>query len=463
MREVVAMSKEYLETLSPDANRDQGLALEVGETHLLLARAQGICIASNSAQRTEADVSLRKANVFVEPILSANPHNRKALLTAARISHDRMTVADNERRNDEAVAEARKTVGYLDRLLDLGELSSAESDKASELFYEIALFHKNMHLAEDGIRYARRSIEISRSSPNAQLRLSLSLSMLADLLRLTGDLEGALAAIKESRANLEKVDFPNDTERRASWSRVLGREGKILGVAGGISLNRPDEAIPVFQRAFDLIEEWTQSDREDAWSRLLFVTAGRELGDTVRLRDPQRALAIYDHALRRLGEIKDHPEARRGEVEILSGSAYALRRLNRSNEAQDRIATAFRLLRKVNDYPADRIAPYSAAYEALRASGDHLAETGQPQHALPIYEDLLDKVMVSKPDVQNDLAHALALSQIYGSLAALYRHSGQSNRGKEIAALRSELWSHWDRKLPNNSFVRRQLEAAGTH
>jgi hypothetical protein len=121
------------------------------------------------------------------------------------------------------------------------------------------------------------------------------------------------------------------------------------------------------------------------------------------------------------------------------------------------------LLRKVNDYPADRIAPYSAAYEALRASGDHLAETGQPQHALPIYEDLLDKVMVSKPDVQNDLAHALALSQIYGSLAALYRHSGQSNRGKEIAALRSELWSHWDRKLPNNSFVRRQLEAAGTH
>jgi tetratricopeptide (TPR) repeat protein len=143
---------------------------------------------------------------------------------------------------------------------------------------------------------------------------------------------------------------------------VLGREGKILGVAGGISLNRPDEAIPVFQRAFDLIEEWTQSDREDAWSRLLFVTAGRELGDTVRLRDPQRALAIYDHALRRLGEIKDHPEARRGEVEILSGSAYALRRLNRSNEAQDRIATAFRLLRKVNDYPADRIAPYSAAY-----------------------------------------------------------------------------------------------------
>jgi hypothetical protein len=75
---------------------------------------------------------------------------------------------------------------------------------------------------------------------------------------------------------------------------------------------------------------------------------------------------------------------------------------------------------------------------------------------------LLEKVMASKPDMRNDLRHALAISQIYGSLAALYRRSGQRDRGKALSALRVELWHHWDRKLPNNSFVRRQLEAART-
>jgi serine/threonine protein kinase len=461
MHEIVAMSQEHLEALAAEARTDRGLALEVGDAYSLLARTQGISMASTSGQRTRAGESLRKANFFVEPALSASPADRKALLTAARISHDRMVLAESERRNGEAVAEARRAGAYLERLLGLGGLSAAESEIASGLLYGIALSCKNQHLAEDGIRYARRSIEISRSLPNGHLRLSLGLSMLADLLRrFRGDLEGALLAIREARANLDQARFTSEKERRSAWCRVLGREGKILGVPGGISLNRPDEAIPVLQKVFDLLEEWTQADQEDAWSRLLFVSVGRELGDTLRLQNPQKAVAVYDHALRRIREVGNNADARRGEAELLAASTYALRRLNRFEQAQDRIDTAFGLLAETNDYPAGRVVPHEAAHAALRALGDHLAGTGQPQEAAEVYEDLLGKMMASKPDLHNDLPHAVALSQIYGSLAALHRRNGRPDRAEALSTLRLELWHHWDRKLPNNGFVRRHLKTA---
>jgi tetratricopeptide (TPR) repeat protein len=371
-----------------------------------------------------------------------------------------MVLADNERRNGEALAEARRAVGYLDRFLSLGEPSAVESDIVSDLFYNIALLHKNHYLPADGIRYARRSVETSGASHKAALRRSLALSMLADLLRRSGDLEGALLAIREARADLDKASFPSETGRRAAWCRVLGRESKILGVPGGISLNRPDEAIPLLQKVFDLLEEWAQLEREDAWSRLLFASVGRELGDTLRLRSPQRALAVYDHALQRLREVGDNTEARRGEVELLASSAYVLRSLNRIGEAKDRIDTAFHLLAGTNDYPADRVLLHEGAEAALRAWGDHLADTGDPERAAEVYENLLSKVMATKPDSLNDLPHAVGLSRIYEPLAALHRRNGHRERGESFSALRLNLWQHWDRRLSKNVFVRRQLESA---
>jgi tetratricopeptide (TPR) repeat protein len=435
------------------------LALEVGHAYSALARSQGINMAATSGNRKEAEESLRKASTFMAPVLSADPDNRKALLTTAKISHDRMMIAESERRNEEALAQAREAVRYLDRLQARGELSAAESDTAAELFHNIALLHKNHHLPDDAIRYARRSIELSRSSPDAEVRLSEALSMLADLLRLTGDLDGALLTIREARARLENATFRSETERRSSWCRVLGREGKILGTAG-ISLNRPDEAITVLQQVFEVLEEWTQQDRNDAWSRLLFASVGRELGDTLRLRDPQRALAVYDHALRRLGEITDNDQARRGEVELLAGASYSLRRLNRIDHAKERLDTAFRLLAETNDYPAEAVVPHEAAYAALRALADHHSETGNPQRAAGIYQELLGKILNTKPDPLTDLRHALAFSEIYGSLGAIYRRMGEVEKEREFSELRLELWNHWDRKLPNSRFVRRQLESS---
>ena len=96
-------------------------------------------------------------------------------------------------------------------------LSPTESATASELFYEIALAQKNLNLAGEAIRNAERSIEAARTSPTPDLRLSFGLSLLADLFRITGDLEAAAATVGESRKHLESVRFPNEIERRSAW------------------------------------------------------------------------------------------------------------------------------------------------------------------------------------------------------------------------------------------------------
>jgi hypothetical protein len=51
------------------------------------------------------------------------------------------------------------------------------------------------------------------------------------------------------------------------------------------------------------------------------------------------------------------------------------------------------------------------------------------------------------------------LASLYQSLASLYRRTGDTAKAETMAAQRIDLWRQWDRKLPNNTFVRRQLQA----
>ena len=459
-QEIVAMSTEYLEALGAEARTDRDLALEVGEAYCLLARVQGVSFNATADQHAQAEESLRIAETFVQPELSAGPNSPKALMIAARISHHRTIIAQANHRTAEIGTHSRRCVRYLNRALELGELSESEKVTAAQLLNDLSLVHKNLHRYGEAIHYARRSIEVARSLPNPELRLIQGLGTLTNLQRLTGDLEGALRTVQEARNHLEVAHYPSDRVRRSLWAMVLSREGKVLATASGLSLGRPNDAIPLFQKAFHLIEEWTQEDPDDAWSRLLFATLGPDFGNIVRETDPGKALALYDHSLLRLREVKNNREARRGEAEVLAGSSYALRQLNRFDESRQRVYAAVRLLAETKDYPADRIAPHDPADVVLRAFAEHFAATGETQKASLIYQDLLDKIMMSKPDPHDTLSHAVALSGIYGALAALQRSRGLPDRGAAYAQLRLQLWRHWDRKLPGNQMIHRQLESA---
>jgi len=459
-QEIVAMSKEYLEGLGVEAHADPDLALEVGTAYTALARVQGVPNRQNLGEYAEAEESLIKAESFIDAVLTASPQNRSALLKSAEVNHDRMILADNAHRHEAVLDHARKAAARVDGVLALGSTSSYEMRRAALIFGNIALVHKNQHLYEDSVRYARRSIEVAGTVPTLQQFVGSALSVIADSLRYLGDLDGALKAIREARKAVERADFQNEPNRLSTTFSLLWREGMILGADGQISLEKPDEAIIVLQKAFDLIEDWVKKDADSASGRILFTQGGRELGNILVHHDPQRALAIFDHALLRLGEVKNNAKARRSEAQLLACSSYALRRLNRVNEAGQRIDTAFKLLRETKDYPAERINSDDETETVVRAWGAHLAETGQPQRAADVYEELLDGLMAWHPDPNNDLRHATSLSRIYEALSSLELRNGQTDHAQTMSALRLEIWRNWDHKLPRVSFVHRQLDAA---
>ena len=73
---------------------------------------------------------------------------------------------------------------------------------------------------------------------------------------------------------------------------------------------------------------------------------------------------------------------------------------------------------------------------------------------------MLDRLAAGGIKPETKLRDATDLSNIYGSIAALYRRSGRTDLASAFEKRRLDLWRHWDRQLPNNPFVQRQIAAA---
>lgn len=281
----------------------------------------------------------------------------------------------------------------------------------------------------------------------------------ARALRSTGDLEGARAAIREGVSLLEPPPGDKTGPPGSSYRLALATQAAILGEDNAISLGRSREAAEYFEHAFTIAAHFAKQDPTDAGSRFSLGDDGIKLAAILRHSDPRRAVAIYDEALRRLAEIKNNSRARRDEIRALAGSSYPLRQIGSSGEARKRLDLAFSRLSELKLYPAEQVEPGSEADLALRALGEYEAGRGDVQRGIEIYQDLLRKLMASEPSPEANLSHALSLSNLYSAMSVLHRRTGRPEQTAELDARRRELWRQWDRKLPNNSFVRRQLEA----
>jgi tetratricopeptide (TPR) repeat protein len=241
-----------------------------------------------------------------------------------------------------------------------------------------------------------------------------------------------------------------------AFALALTREGVILGGAGGISLGRPAEAVPLLDRAFTLADAAAEKDPADSLSRQRMALAALHLGRLLRDSDPVRALNVHDRALLRLRSIKNNVIARLNEVRQLVGSSYALRALQRPAEARSRLDAAFATLTELKRYPAPRVEPGSEVGDALIALADHEASQGGLDRAVAIYQRLIDGVSGGDLKPQTELADATELSGVYRSLSALERRQGRHADADAFDARDSQLWETWARALPGNPFVDRQ-------
>ncbi len=469
---IVSASLRYLEALEAENRRsrwakwtgsDLELTLETGAAYLQVARVQGVPINSNLGQFKRARASLLKGDALVESVLAArNFHQRRrALLTSAEIARDSMIVADSEGKSREALAYGRKSAARLEELLGTPGYSREEAAVAAGLYVNLAQAHANLHLLDEAVPYyARKAVEISRSIGADQRQLGRALGVLANTARFSGDVKGALEAISTSRAIAEKLARPENAESMLQLSAALWRQGLILGELNAVSFERPREAEPLIQKAFDIAESLARKDPQDYTSRSYVSMTGRELADILRDSDPKRALAIYDHALLRLTEIKNNPKSLRDSVWLLAGSSYALRRLNRADEARSRVNAALEALRNLHDYPAESIQLGEECDTAVRALADHYAGTGAIATAIQTYEELRTKVAASNPQPEKDLRHANGLARLDSDLGKLYMRAGRVAEAGTLRQHRIELWRYWSRKLPGSVFVQRQLSDA---
>jgi tetratricopeptide (TPR) repeat protein len=411
----------------------------------------------NLGEAEKAEESLAKADRFIDLALASRKNSAAALVVSAGIAQDRMIIANTLGRDSEAAVEAAQAAERLGRLLRLGNLTTDQRDDAATYYARIALCYVNLHRYEEGRKYAGKAMETATSLTSEPVIRSQSLSLIGSSLRSEGRLEEALEALREAR-RIAEGPLPSEPGiRELNLYGILLRLARTLGQDGGVSLGRTDEAIAVYHKAVELMEEQSSKDPRDQNARDRLALCSRELADLLEEKDPQQSLAIFDLGIRRLREVKDNLGARRREADALAESSYPLRRLHRFAEARERIDAAFAVLRETKDYPAQQIKPESAAVIVLRAQADYESQSGDRHRAVGIYEQLLAAMMASKPDPLGDLMDANKISMMYYYMAGVYRRAGDTAKASEMDQRRMELWRQWDAKLPNNSFVQRQL------
>ncbi len=456
---LVSVTLEYLEGLASDAQRDPELARDIARAYEKVAVIQGVPTEPNLGDPERAKATLKKADALIESVLRVRPRDRAALNVSANIAEFLMILSQEAGQRQDALAYAHKAVAQADAFLHQGAATDQDKINSTSTYANAALALINMHLYAEAVPYARRAIDIVRNVPASQFRVAEGLSLLANAQRYQGDLQGALQSILEARKISEKSVYQNETVRAIDKYGVLLREGYILGDDGGVNLGRPHDAIEPLQTALDMSEDMARKNPRDSSSRSHVGTSADTLANILRQREPSRALPLYDLAIRRLGELEKNPTARRGQARALADSSLALLRLKRPTEARARIDQALNILKETKDYPASQIRLDSVAYCVVSAMAENFAAGGNLRQALETYQLLLEKVTASKPEPLTDLRDAPTMSQLYAALAGLYQRSGDMLDAARFQARRRELWQSWDRRLPNNSFVRSQLGA----
>jgi serine/threonine protein kinase len=449
--QMVTDSLQYLTSLGDDVQDDKDLALEIAYAYVRVAHAQGDPTSPNLGQFAEAEVSLNRAAKFVDSVLAKQPKNPRALFIATTIAHDRMELADSRGHEAEELKDAGITASLIERFMTTRPVESHDLYSMRYFYANVADAYYAVRHFDDAIRYCQRALDIPLASTKGN---GSNFAVLAAARWQSGDLDAALKTTLEA-IELEKAEAADGhASMRINLANGLDLEGMILGRQDAEpSFGRGEQALANFQKALDIAEDLAQKDANDYLGRHTVASASLEIGNILRHRNPQDALAVYDHAIARLREARSNVSAQRDEAELLVASSYALRWTGRNSEAGQRIARAFELLNQAGRYPADNVEPMSDAYDALRAQADDYAETGQMTKAAEDYQQLLDKLMAWKPNVQNDLRDATCLSRTWTALADLLRRSGRRDEARQLEAQREKLWNQWQGKLPNARFL----------
>lgn len=458
--QLVSTALRYLEALSQSAEGDPEMAFEVGAAYAQVALIQGVPVRNNLGLYAEAEQTLAKAEKHLREAVAGRPQDRRAIWELSQTAQARMILAETGGRREDAIEHARRAAEWLRSWEKSGEIAGDELPGAAMTYSNIGLTYTNAQRYEEAARHARQAVELERKHRPDQRSVSGALGILGNALRFQGDLEGALAACREARENLEREARPDESRSQFNLASALWREAVTLGSYDGVSLGRHEEAAALLEREIEILERLARADAHESGSRLRTATAVRELGPLLLEPDARRSIEVYELGLRRLSEVQNNRTARLQEADLLAGITYPLRALGRQADSTRSVKQALAKLKSAGGMAEERVFIGSEADRVLRAEAEDFAARGEARLAAAKYEDLLKLVEASNPNPGADLRDAMGMSRILRGLSQAHALAGNTEAATQAAGQRLELWRGWQQKLPGNAFVERQLALA---
>lgn len=439
----------YLERASANTAGDPRLAFELGAGYIRIARIQGVPIEQNLGNPKAADQSLAKALPLLMQAYQGLPPDPEILLTLSEVHELRMILSDTAKQRAQTLDHGRQVRYWLDRAVAaLPHPNPAQLGAIMSRYSNVALNLVNNRNYADAIVVAKQAIGLSHQPMRQQ---GSAYTVLANALRFEGNLDGALAAIRSARAISPKPAKDATLSDIRNYASNLWREAVILGQADGVSLGRSDEAIALLEEEMGLLEKMAVADLKDSVARTRLATAARELAPLLEPIHPERALDVYDLAIRRLSEIPSNPANALQKAELEAASAVPLRTLKRQAEATRRIENAISVL-PVSTAPLELGQPEA---NILLQRANHLSAVGNASAALVVLDQLLARAQQAQPS--QDLRDANAMHWIYRAQARALQASSPPADTDPIARKATQLWLDWDKKLPNNPVITARL------
>jgi tetratricopeptide (TPR) repeat protein/predicted Ser/Thr protein kinase len=454
---IVSTSLDYLRGLAAETGGDPELALEVGTGYMKISRLQGVPTQANLGHPEEAINSSRIAERYIASVLASQPGNRTAMLRMGQIASDRMNIALRAGEDAKALSFARQSESWLKQFDAAGPVAGLDADTLASTYLNVCNQLATAGQVDEAIALCNRGMQLSAAS-GTSFRTGTALVSLAQAYRTAGRLEEALQAARGAAPMLEHAPDVSEGVRNRVVAGVLIRQGAILGERDFLSLGRPEEALPLLEHAYAIADDLAARDPNDSDSRDRLFVAAILMTGILRDRDPQRELLVCDHTLSRLRELPNSEIARHQEVRMLAESSYALRRLGRTAEARQRLDRAVELLREVKLYPVVQLQMETA--DTLSALAEYDAATGKLPHAVELYESLLQLRLTAGEKPESVLSDAVEFSRLCARLASLEDDLHRANAALGYRSKRLDLWRRWEARVPNNSYVHRQLVEA---
>ncbi len=454
----------HLEKLSAGAGGDPAFQLELANTYFQVAAVQSGPGLPNLSQPEEALKSLGKAESLLAGILDRDPRHGGALPKMAEIIDTRSRILATAQNWTAAAREAERGFQYLGRLPAEVRHQDDMLAFAATMAQSAQGIYLNLDRLEEALRHGRRAIDLRRQlwlrtrRPVEETVLATAMLQLAIALRYNGALEEALRVAREGRQIFERQYQPDSSEWPTTRRLLYGlfHEARILGSPDSVSLGRWDEADELLQRAIHHARRLASADAKDLAVRHQLALAASQLAMIRMARDPESALALFDEAFRSRSEIPSTHSNHLDKLHEMAGSIQALRKLGRREEAARRTDQLFTFLSDYKLYPGE-IKLRGWAEVALRARADLLADAGDLKAAIAQYQEIVAAIEAGSRKPAEDLHWALAFSEIYERLESLFRQSSDTANASLWRARRASLWQDWERKLPGNPFVGRQL------